>query len=93
LNGGNTGNAQYVAFFGIALLNQLQGAGLHADTAGRHRDSFCVGFAADIHHVCLATLIKMGKCALLAFGLAHFLFHSGLRVFEFILVRGAELGF
>jgi hypothetical protein len=86
LNGGNTGNAQYVAFFGVALFNQVQGAGLHADTAACHGDSFCVGFAADINHVRLATLIKMGKCVSTVVLFAHGLFPRW-----FIFMMAAEL--
>jgi hypothetical protein len=45
-----------------------------------------VGFAADIHHVRLATLIKMGKCVSTVVLFAH-----GLFPHRFIFMMAAEL--
>ena len=61
LDAGNAGNAQHIAFFGIARLNDGQRRGQHVDAPASHCNPVGAGFAGNVHHVSLALGVKMGK--------------------------------
>lgn len=61
LNGGYASNAEYIAFLVIALQNALQRIRLHADGARCFCNSVRLGLAADIDHMRLPGIIKMGE--------------------------------
>jgi len=54
-------DAQHIALFGGARLDQGQGGRLHADAAGGHRRAVGAGLAADVNHVGLPLGIEVGK--------------------------------
>lgn len=64
LNGGDAGDAEYVALLGRALLDQREGFRLHADAPGSAGDAFGFGLGADVDHVGLAGGIEMGQVVL-----------------------------
>lgn len=63
LNGGNTGDAEDVAFFYIALHDHRQRLRQHADAASGAGDAVGFGFIADIYHVGLSGGIEVGELA------------------------------
>jgi hypothetical protein len=58
----NACNAEHIAFFGGAALNQSQGRGQHHNAARRYAHPFGVGLVGHIHHMGLALCIKMSEC-------------------------------
>jgi hypothetical protein len=58
----NARDAQHVAFFGGARLDQCQGGGQHFNAAGGHRDAVGGGLGAHVHHVGLALGVEVGEC-------------------------------
>ena len=58
---GDAGDAEHVALFVAAAAHLFEGPGQHADPAGGDRDPPGAVLGADIDHVRLAVLIKMGK--------------------------------
>ncbi len=61
LDASDAGDAQHVAFFGGARLDQCQRGGQHLNAASRHRNAARAGFAAHVHHVGLALGVEMGQ--------------------------------
>ncbi len=61
LDGGDAGNAQDIAFPGMAGADQGKGFGQHENTAGGPGDPGGFSLGADVHHVGLAGGIKVGK--------------------------------
>lgn len=61
LDGGNAGDPQNIALGGVAAANEGQGFGAHENTASGSGDTGGVGFVADIYHVRLAGVVKMGQ--------------------------------
>lgn len=63
LYAGNAGNAQHVALFGVAALNECERGGLHADVALGHRHAVGAGFGGHVHHVGLSLGVEVGERA------------------------------
>ena len=63
LYAGYAGNAQHVAFFGVAALNERQGGGFHADLAFGHGHAVGAGFGGHVDHVGLALGVEVGEGA------------------------------
>lgn len=61
LDGGNSCDADDVAFFAVARLNPGQGFGLHADAACGPGEARAFLLAANVHHVGLASGIEVGE--------------------------------
>ena len=61
LNACNPRDAQHVALFGGATLNQRQGVGLHVNAPTRHANAFGMRFVSHIDHVSLALGVEMGE--------------------------------
>ena len=58
---GQAGHAQHIAFFGVAMGNQLEGAGQHLYAALGHGHAVGVGLLRHVDHVGLAMGIKVGE--------------------------------
>ena len=59
-DGGNSGNTQYITFFGGTTFNKLEGGRLHMNISGSNGKPVCSGFFADIDHVGITSGVKMG---------------------------------
>ena len=62
LNAGDAGNAQHVAFFGVARFDQRQCGGQHLDASASDGDAVGGRFGGNVDHVGLALGVKVGKC-------------------------------
>ena len=58
---GNSGDAQYIAFFGGALKNERQRGSIHHNASLRQCNAVRGGFAAYVNHVRLTLRVKMGQ--------------------------------
>jgi hypothetical protein len=58
---GDAGDAQHVAFFGVAGFDEGQGGGQHFDAAAGDGDAVRGGLGGHVHHVGLALGVKVGE--------------------------------
>ncbi len=61
LNGGDAGDAEYIAFLCRTGMDQFKGGRLHANATSGARQPCCFGLGANIDHVGLAGGIEMGE--------------------------------
>ena len=59
---GDAGDAQHVAFFGVAGFDEGQGGGQHFDAAAGDGDAVRGGLGGHVDHVGLALGVKVGEC-------------------------------